>query len=48
MWRKWVKRRSMGGSWSLSEKNRALFLVLVFEMKRMRKEEGKGPNLAFL
>ena len=41
----------MGASRSLSEKNRALFLVLdllVFEMKKMCKEEGKGQNLAFL
>ena len=46
--RKWLKKRGVGGSWSLSEKNGALFLVLVFEMKRMRKKEGKDPNLAFL
>ena len=25
----------------------ALFLALAFEMERMRKEEGKVPNLAF-
>ena len=24
------------------------FLALVFEIERMRKEEEKGPNLAFL
>ena len=42
------EKESVEGLWSLSEKNGALFLVLVFEMKRMRKEEENGQNLAFL
>ena len=43
------EKESMEGLWSLSEKNRDFFfLVLVFKMKKMHNEEGKGPTLAFL